>query len=155
MLPANREKAPRSEGIRERNQGKESSFLNGTLEPSTPRTLSRRGFTLLEVMISLAIVGGLLVTLLYTLNYHLGIAARHEAATVATMLGREKLIEVRKKPGSSEGTFEEPFTSYSYKAEVKSSPFPGIAEISVTVTGSGEKVLLREFIRGDVIGTDE
>ncbi len=113
------------------------------------------GFTLLEVMISLALMGGLLVTLLYTLNHHLDVAARHEAATVATMLGREKLIETRKKPGGSEGEFEEPYSAYRFKAELKNSPYPGIAEIAVTVTGGGEKVLLREFIRGDLLDTGQ
>jgi prepilin-type N-terminal cleavage/methylation domain-containing protein len=36
----------------------------------------QKGFTLLEVMISLAIVGGLLLTMIYSLNYHLGVAER-------------------------------------------------------------------------------
>ena len=42
------------------------------------------GFTLLEILIALAIVGGLLVTVIASLNYHLGIVERHETITVAT-----------------------------------------------------------------------
>jgi general secretion pathway protein I len=112
----------------------------------------RKGFTLLEVMIAVAIAGGLLVTLLYTLNYHLDIAQRHEAVTVATMLGREKLAGVRDKPGNSEGEFPEPFEGYSFKAELKGSSYPGISEINVMVTDGEEKVVLKEFIRGEALG---
>jgi len=42
-------------------------------------------------MISLAIVGGLLVTLIYALNYHLGIAERHRSVTISTALASEKM----------------------------------------------------------------
>jgi prepilin-type N-terminal cleavage/methylation domain-containing protein len=48
----------------------------------------RDGFTLLEVLIAIAIVGSLLVTLIYTLNYHLGLAERQKTITIATLLRR-------------------------------------------------------------------
>ena len=58
-----------------------------------------RGFTLLEVLIALAIVGGLLVTLIYTLNYHLGLVERQETITVATLLAKNKMTDMEKNPG--------------------------------------------------------
>jgi general secretion pathway protein I len=114
----------------------------------------RGGFTLLEVMIALALVGGLLVTLLYTLNYHLGIAERHETVTVATMLGKKKILDVRAKPGNAKGAFPEPHEAYRFDAEVKESKYPGIAEVWVTVTRDREEVVIREFIRSETLGIE-
>src|SRR5512142_2404590 len=103
---------------------------------------SARGFTLLEVMISVAIIGGLLVTVLSSLNYHLGIAQRHEFVTAATFLARGKLTEAERTPSSGQGDFPAPYTDYHYNTEVKASPWPGISEIHVTVSRGNEKVTL-------------
>lgn len=105
------------------------------------------GFTLLEVMISLAIVGGLLVTLIYTLNYHLGIADRHGVATVSMSLAKEKLYEMEKNPSQSKGLFPEPYSSFSYETAVKDSTFPGLKEITVLVKSGKEETRLSELIR--------
>jgi general secretion pathway protein I len=104
-----------------------------------------KGFTLLEVMVSLAIVGGLLVTLIYSLNYHLGIAGRHEFVTIATLLARDKMVEEEKAPAEGKGTFPEPFSDYRYSVGIKDSPYPGIAEMDVMVERNGEKVELSEM----------
>jgi general secretion pathway protein I len=106
-----------------------------------------KGFTLLEVMVALAIVGGLLVTVIYTLNYHLGIAERHETETVAMMLGREKLSELGKEITDNKGDFEEPYSAYHYEIRVKESSYPGYPEVSVTVTNGDEKVVLKELVK--------
>jgi len=58
--------------------------------------LAEGGFTLLEIMISLAIIGGLLVTVIYTLNYHLSLAERQEFQTIATMLSKTRLQRQRR-----------------------------------------------------------
>jgi general secretion pathway protein I len=105
-----------------------------------------RGFTLLEIMVSLAIVGGLLVTLIYSLNYHLSIASRHEFITTATLLARGKMAEVEKGQSTADGTFPEPFSSYHYTVATKDSPYPGIAQVDVTVDKDGEKVKLSELL---------
>lgn len=107
----------------------------------------QQGFTLLEVMISLAIVGGLLITLIYTLNYHLGIADRHSVITNATILARQKLYEMEKTPSESRGNFEEPYSSFSYETFIKNSIFPGMTEISVTVRSGKEDIKLSELVR--------
>lgn len=104
------------------------------------------GFTLIEVMVALAVVGSLLVTLLYTLNYHLGIAERHETSTKALMLAKEKLAAVRKAPAPAEGKFPEPYSDYAFKAEVMESPYPGYTGVSVTVARGKERLTLREIV---------
>jgi general secretion pathway protein I len=105
------------------------------------------GFTLLEVMISLAVVGGLLVTLLYTLNHHLGIAERHAVITLSMGLAKEKLYEMEKKPEEGKGTFPDPYAAFSFETSIKDASFPGFLEISVSVRSGNETVTLSELIR--------
>lgn len=50
-----------------------------------------RGFTLLEVVIALAIMAGVLVTVISSLNYHLSIIGQDREETVAALLGRARL----------------------------------------------------------------
>lgn len=104
------------------------------------------GFTLLEIMIALAIIGGLLITLLYTLNYNLGVAGRHQFVTVATLLARDKIEEVEANPTTSSGSFPKPFSDYRFATVVKGSPFPGISEVSVTVSRGDEHLELTDFV---------
>jgi general secretion pathway protein I len=104
------------------------------------------GFTFLEVLIALAIVGGLLVTVIYTLNYHLGIVERHETITIATLLAKEKMADLEKDPVEEKGNFEDPYKNYSYETFVKAAPYPGIAEIIVVVKAGKEEIKLNEFI---------
>ena len=105
-----------------------------------------RGFTLLEVLIALAIVGGLLVTLIYTLNYQLGLVERQETVTVATLLAKNKMMEMEKIPEAKNGVFDAPFDGYTYETSVKDSPYPGIGEIIVSVKADREEVKLNEFV---------
>ena len=105
------------------------------------------GFTLLEVMISLAIVGGLLITLIYTLNYNIGLAQRHETVTVATLLAKEKIAGTERHMKNSEGNFEKPYTEYHYTGKVTESFWPGILDISVVVNKGRESVTLNKLVR--------
>ncbi len=108
---------------------------------------TERGFTLLEVMISLAIVGGLLVTLIYTLNYHLGIAEQHRNTTISISLAKEKMYAMEKKPVTEKGRFPEPYPGFTYETGIKDSSFPGMSEVSVIVTDGKEQIKLSELIR--------
>jgi general secretion pathway protein I len=104
------------------------------------------GFTFIEVFIALAIVGGVLITLIYSLNYHLTLAQRHETITVATLLARHKLLDMEKNPEDKKGTFEKPYNKYTYETYVKDSPYPGIKEIAVVVKSGEEEVRLNGFV---------
>ena len=107
----------------------------------------KRGFTLLEVMISLAIVGGLLITLLYTLSYNLGITERQFAVTNITNLAKEKIVEMEENPQENKGRFPEPYDTLNYETKVKDSPFNGMSEIIVVVRDGKESITLSELIR--------
>lgn len=121
-------------------------ILNFKLLIYNPRLFRVSGFTLLEVLIALAVVGGLLVTLIYTLNYQLSILERHEKITISTMFAKNKMLEMEKNPADTSGNFEEPFNSYSYETKVKESPYAGISEVIVSVKAGEEEVKLNEFI---------
>jgi general secretion pathway protein I len=105
------------------------------------------GFTLLEVMISLAIVGGLLMTLIYTLNYHLGITERQFVITRMTSLAKAKIREMENSPQAGEGRFPEPDQELHYNTEIKDSHFPEMSEIVVTVETGKERIVLAELMR--------
>ncbi|MCI0468886.1 MAG: type II secretion system GspH family protein [Nitrospirae bacterium] len=113
--------------------------------------MCRRGFTLLETMIALMIVGGLLITLLYTLNYNLAVAARHEAITFSTMLAKNMLNSIEYQDGISaaekEGAFPEPYSDYRYAIEIKDSIYPSVAEVIITVTNGKEEAILSKLIK--------
>jgi len=115
------------------------------LHPSS-LLLRKNGFTLLEVLIALAIIGGLLVTLIYTLNYHLGIIERHETLTVATLLAKNKMADIEDTREDGKGVFDVPYDGYAYETFVKESPYVGISEIIVIVRAGKEEVKLNEFI---------
>ncbi|MEW6068223.1 MAG: prepilin-type N-terminal cleavage/methylation domain-containing protein [Nitrospirota bacterium] len=103
-------------------------------------------FTLLEIIIALAIVSSLLITLIYSLNYQLGLVERHETITVATLLAKDKLLELEKSPENKKGVFQEPYEGYAYETLVKDSPYIGVSEIVVVVISGKEEVRLNEYI---------
>ncbi len=110
-------------------------------------TQNRRGFTLIEVMIGIAILGGLLVTLIYSLNYHLGFTERQFAITNITNLAKEKIVEMEETPQAGEGQFPEPYAMIYYQTKVKESRFPGMQEFIVIVGDGKESIVLTELVR--------
>lgn len=108
---------------------------------------TKKGFTLLEVLISVALISGLLVTLIYTLNYHLGIAERHEVITQATFLAKGKMYEMEKNPSVGKGQFSEPYSGFSFETRIKESVFPGMIEIAVIVKRDREEVQMGSLVR--------
>lgn len=106
----------------------------------------KNGFTLLEVLIALAVIGSLLVTLIYTLNYHLSLVAKQETITVATLLAKNKMAATAKSPVENKGSFDSPYERYSYETFVKDSPYSGIAEVVVIVRSGNDEVMLNEFV---------
>jgi prepilin-type N-terminal cleavage/methylation domain-containing protein len=127
---------------------KETSSGNAIcIPPNVFFILQRRnGFTLLEVLISLAVIGALLIPLIYTLNYHLSLVERQEKITTATLLAKNKIADMAKRPEESKGSFDSPYETYSYETAVKDSPYVGIAEVVVVVKNGNEEITLHEFV---------
>lgn len=125
--------------------GKDLSFLCALCGFARDAVRKKAGFTLLEIMVALAIIGSLLVTVLYSLNYHLGIAEKHEFITVATMLAKNKMSDMEQIPSAGKGTFPDPYSAYNYETGVKDSSYPGLSEMWVTVSKDKENVKLTEL----------
>ncbi len=84
---------------------------------------SERGFTLLEVMIAVAVMGIALVTLLGSQSQSIAIATEARFETVAALLARQKMAEIRlseyEEVTSSSGQFAGEFDQYSWQTEVE------------------------------------
>ncbi len=95
-----------------------------------------RGFTLLEIMVAVAILSISLVALLNFQGNTMIKSGRAEKMTEATMLAKMRMAEVEleiekiQKKGdfpeekTEEGNFEEPFGAYRWKVSIKSIALP-------------------------------
>lgn len=81
------------------------------------------GFTLLEVMVAVAIIAMTFVSLLGSQSQSISIAGISRFETSAAMLAREKLTELQldgfDELSSGSGQFEDEFADYSWQTEVR------------------------------------
>lgn len=109
-----------------------------------------KGFTLLEVMIALAIMAGVVLTVITSFNYHLDLVSRNREETEAVLLARAKLEEpgfaTLEKP---QGTFAPVRPEMKWAAETAPTEYPGLMRLTLTVSwGEGKRTLsLVEFVQ--------
>ncbi len=88
-----------------------------------PAPTSQLGFTLLEVMVAVAIIAMTFVSLLGSQSQSISIAEISRFETNAAMLAQEKLTELQLEGfdalSNTSGTFENEFSDYSWQAEVR------------------------------------
>ncbi len=108
-------------------------------------TAEPKGFTLLEVMIALAIISISLVTLLSLGNRSIGVNARLQKITQATLLAQEKMTQVEIDFGrrtlqvlDEDGTYEEPFEEYRWQVGFEDGPLPLVRLVRVKVLWGDE-----------------
>ena len=111
-----------------------------------PRHRSSSGFTLLEIVIALALIGTVLTVIIYTVNYQAGVSYENTVTTRMYQLAKENLTEMESNPINSEGTWGD--TGFSFVNTVKDTGVPGMIEISSMISGDGQEVVLRELIAG-------
>lgn len=96
-----------------------------------------KGFTLLEIMIALAIMAGTLITLLGAFNHHLSLVERDREETVALLLARGKLEELEALPAETlaarEGTFAPERPDVSWTLAVTPTAVTGLRQLTITV----------------------
>ena len=96
-----------------------------------------KGFTLLEIMIALAIMAGTLLTVLGAFNHHLSLVGRDREETVALLLARGKLEELEMTPigtlTAQDGTFAPDRPDVSWKLSINPTAITGLRQLTLTV----------------------
>ncbi len=101
-------------------------------------TPHRNGFTLLEVMVAVAIMSMVLVTLIGLKNSSMQNVALAEHIVTATMLAKRTMVETMASkphlPAEDEGEFpEDEFKGYKWKKTIVATPLILIMEVHVAV----------------------
>jgi general secretion pathway protein I len=100
------------------------------------------GFSLLEVMIALAIMATALLALLSLANRSIGVQDRLQKTTRATLLAQQKMAELEtadQLPLETEGVFEEPFEQYRWRLEFEQTPLASALQVKVVVAWGDER----------------
>jgi general secretion pathway protein I len=118
-----------------------------------------RGFTLLEVLVAVAVLGLALVSLLSLHVRNIDLIGRDQRITEATLLARAVMSEVESGPfpdlGVESGDFEldypERYPDLRWEREVTPTPVPNVREVRVRVfrgeEESGDDVTLTYYVR--------
>lgn len=106
-------------------------------EPHGSPHINRRGFTLIEIMVSLAVLAIALTVLLGLRNRDIALSAYSGHLTEATLLARQRISEVSfagfPDLGAREGDFGEEYPNYKWKEEVKQTPYEVVRELNLEV----------------------
>ena len=112
----------------------------------------RQGFTLLEVMIALAIMATVVLTVLASVNYHLGVIANERDNTTFTLLARARMaeLELEQHPlkQKSEGSFAPNHPELTWQAELFPTQLPALQKQVLQVRRDADKreVALVRFV---------
>jgi prepilin-type N-terminal cleavage/methylation domain-containing protein len=108
------------------------------------------GFTFLEIMIALSIVGIAVIAIFNTVNYHADVAYEHTITTKMLLLAKEKLAEMEMNPENKKGNIPE--TDFSYEttvAYINDSDLEekqSILEVKAVIKGQGKEVELSQLV---------
>ncbi len=112
-----------------------------------------KGFTLLEVMVALAILAGTVLTVISAVNYHLSLVAEDREDTMALLLARSRIeeLELADPKGATaerQGTFAPEQPDIAWKSLVSPTSVPIFKKLTVTVTWgtSGRKLTLEDYL---------
>ena len=99
-------------------------------------TLNEKGFTLLEVMIALAILAGVLVAVLGSLNYNMGVASGDTDLVMATVIGKELSEEssLAATVQDSEGVLTGAFSKFSWSLRKSDTEIQGLKRVDIKIT---------------------
>ena len=105
------------------------------------------GFTLLEIMIALAIIGTALTVIIHTVNYHANVMYDNTITTQMFQLAKEKIFELETAPRNSKGDVGK--TGFKYENRVYEIEDSDIIELVTVVKGDGKEVLLNKLVVGN------
>ena len=99
-----------------------------------------RGFSLLEVLIALAIMSGVIMTVIGSFNYHLGIVVSDKEETAAILMGRAKIDDPAFAAlPTGKGNFAPQRADISWEKTVASTELPGVQRQILTVSWNNNK----------------
>lgn len=100
----------------------------------------QHGFTLIEVVISIAILSIVLVTLVSVMNQTVATAAQSSALTGGVMLAQEKLAilgteegGIVPEPGTSAWESDDRYPRYTYRVVVEETPLPEVMQAVIEI----------------------
>jgi general secretion pathway protein I len=105
---------------------------------SEKRRMQHRGFTLMEVMIAMAILAIALVTVFQSQSQSISMAGSSRFLTTASLLAQSKMVEIEavdmKDVKGENGDFGEGVPDYVWRVEVKDTEMENVKKIELTVT---------------------
>jgi general secretion pathway protein I len=105
-----------------------------------PRAFSSRGFSLLEVMIAMAILAISLVAVYQSQSQSLSMAAGARFLTTASLLAQSRMAEIDaadpRGVTAGNGDFGEDFLDYHWQVELEQTEIAVLKKIILTVTNS-------------------
>ena len=105
----------------------------------------RSGFTLLEIMIALAIIGITLVVVIHTVNFHANVLYENTLTTEMYQVAKEKMHELEMNPVKSKGKVEG--TGLQYESTVTNVEEMGLIELKTVIYGNGKEIVLSELVQ--------
>lgn len=112
---------------------------------ASSRASASTGFTLLEVMIALALVSIGLIALLGLGNRSIAVGERVQRLTTATLLAQQKMteLELAAAAGSNlqadQGDFAPPYELFRWRSEFSTTPLASVRRVDVIVIWGDEK----------------
>lgn len=103
---------------------------------------NRRGFTLLEILVALAILSGTLMMAFRVVSGGISAQARSEGWLKATLLGEARIRETLStfpETGDSEGTFPPPDDGYRWRMTVTQALHKDAREVHLAVSWTEDK----------------
>ena len=126
--------------IKGRNQKSENTLINNSPLCLMPYAL---GFTLLEIMIALAIIGITVTVVLHTVNYHAEIMYQNTVTTHMYQMAKEKMHELEEIRSNAKGDLG---TAYTFENRVSRSNDTDIVELKTIVRGDEKEVSLIQLV---------
>jgi general secretion pathway protein I len=97
-----------------------------------------KGFTLMEVMIAMAILAIALVSIFQLQSQSISMATDSRFMTTAALLAQSKMVEVEARPSlsnqSESGDFGTDYPQYTWQLKIGDTQLPQFKKIEVTVT---------------------
>ena len=110
---------------------------------------SSSGFTLLEVMLAMAILAIALVAVFQSQSQSISMTGQARFATTASLLAQSKMAEVEtmdpREINADSGDFGDDFPDYSWKVDLTETQAENVKKIEVTVTN--ERMTLNNSYR--------